>query len=161
MQKKTPTTPLLASAWPRRCPKCGSRLQRDVANVTTGSTINAARGGGYLIGMVAGWHCWCGFWEDVDKPIHLTPELEDIIRGAVAAPPPKDPAIYTKAGPGGRLSKAARAAVAKYRDDIDRMLKKKTAWKTIAKLLRQITGGRFHHETLRRYYLLRQQERGV
>lgn len=112
----------------------------------------------YVNGLAGGWSCMCGFWEDAGKEVHLTPELAQLARGVKRE---KQPDVYKTEAFGGRLSKAAQDAVKRYHRDIERMLKKKTGWETIATLLRQITGAKFHHETLRRYYLLQQQERGA
>jgi hypothetical protein len=112
----------------------------------------------YANGLAGGWSCMCGFWEDAGKEVHLTPELASLARGIRQQ---KQPDVYKTEAFGGRLSKAAQDAVKRYYTDIERMLKKKTGWETIATLLRQITGAKFHHETLRRYYLLQQQERGA
>lgn len=148
------------SPWPRRCPKCRAGLHREVVILMSGSTFdrvirNDAR---YANGLAGGWSCMCGFWEDAGKEVILTPELAQLARGVKRE---KQPEVYKTEAFGGRLSKAAQDAVKRYYADIERMLKKKTGWETIATLLRQITGAKFHHETLRRYYLLQQQERGA
>lgn len=88
----------------------------------------------------------------------MTPELAAVKRANRRR---EQPDVYDTPAYGGRLSRAAKVAVERYAPDIKNMLKKKTNWETIATLLRQLTGARFHHETLRRYYLLQQQEGGL
>lgn len=161
MTEKT-EQPAPCSPWPRRCPRCGARLNREVVVLMSGSTFDRVSrcDARHANGMAAGWSCasLCGHWEDAGKEVILTPELASLARGIRQH---KQPEVYKTEAFGGRLSKAAQDAVKRYYTDIERMLKKKTGWETIATLLRQITGAKFHHETLRRYYLLQQQERGA
>lgn len=150
----------LCSPWPRRCPKCGSRLWQETTVISSGSTLDRCSSvdARQVMGEAAGWSCLCGFWEELNRTVLLSPELAQLARGVRKR---KQPEVYTTTAYGGRLSKAAQEAVRKHNRTIKRLLSTKIGWESIAIVLRGMTGARFHHETLRRYYLLQQQERGA